>query len=117
MLEAMRSRRTVGMADAKIGLWASLGGQLMGSEVTVHENVNVSIDVSVSCASGVRRACLIRDGDLLPWQDVGASQTTFTLTDTNTPSGEHWYVVTVEANTVYEDTAIAHASPFFVTRP
>ncbi len=115
VLEAMRNRRTVGMADAKIGLWASLNGQPMGSEVTVQEEV--AIDVSVTCASGIRRACLIRDGELLPWQDVNSTATTITLTDLNPPSGEHWYVVTVEAETVFDDTAIAHASPFFVTHP
>jgi len=115
VLEAMRERRTIGMADAKIGLWASLNGQPMGSEVNV--SGKVSIDVSVSCASGIQRACLIRDGELLPWKTINSAQTTFTLEDPEPPSGEHWYVVTVEANTVYEDTAIGHASPFFVTHP
>lgn len=115
VMEAIRHRRTVGMADAKIGLWASLNGQPMGSEVTVAGDV--SIDVSVACASGIRRACLIRDGELLPWQDVDSTQTAFRLTDPDPPAGDHWYVVTVEADTVFEDTAIAHASPFFVTHP
>lgn len=115
VLEAIRRRRTVGMADAKIGLWATLNGQPMGSEVTVSDEV--SVEVSVACASGVRRACLIRDGELLPWQNVDATQSVFTLTDASPPSGEHWYVVTIEADTVFKDTAIAHASPFFVTHP
>ena len=112
VLESMRNRRTVGMADAKIGLWATLDGHPMGSEVSLAGKVD--INVSVSSASTVRRACLIRDGELLPWQNVDADVAKITLTDREAPAGDHWYVVTVEADAAFEDTAIAHTSPFFV---
>ncbi len=111
VMEALRARRTTGMADAKIGLWATLDGAPMGSELTVAGPIEIRAEATA--ARGVTRACLIRDGLLLPWQPVVAGEP-FTLTDPAPRPGPHWYVVTVEAPTAYDDTAIAHASPFFV---
>ncbi len=63
----------------------------------------------------MRRACLIRDGELLPWVELDGRAATFELTDEPDACG-HWYCVTVEANSAFAEAPVmAHASPFFVT--
>lgn len=113
VLEAIRSRRTVGMANGKVALWAEMQGRPMGSEVEA--DGPVSIRAWTASPFGLRRACLIRDGELLPWVELdGRRSAAIELTD-EPDAGRHWYCVTVEANsTSAEPTAPAHASPFFV---
>ncbi len=71
----------------------------------------------VSSDDVIRRATLIRDGDVLPWTDVGAMTTTLDLVDPSPTPGSHWYVPTVEVETAYEKDhfGICHGSPYFVT--
>ena len=85
----------------------------MGHEVTVQGPV--TIQASLSCARSILRACLIRDGKTLEWTDIDQQQARIELVDPEPEPGYHWYVVTVEMESAYEDTALAHASPYFVT--
>ena len=58
----------------------------------------------------------MRDGELLPWTEIGARAAEIDLLDEGAPGGRHWYVVTAEADSVPgEPPVLAHASPFFVT--
>jgi len=113
VFEAMRSRKTFGVASGKIAIYATLNGVPMGESVTV--SAPVRIVAHVSSARGVRRVWLIRDGDVLEWQDVDATTATVGLLDEDATPGRHWYCVTAEASEAYpKAAAVAHASPFFV---
>ncbi|MFW6156356.1 MAG: hypothetical protein ACOC7J_03465, partial [Armatimonadota bacterium] len=112
-LEAIRERRTVGMANGKVALWAEMDGKPMGSEVEADGTVRIRAWVAGSL--GLRRICLIRDGEILPWQELDGRSATVELTDEPEP-GEHWYSLTVEGDAVIpEPPVLAHGSPFFVT--
>ena len=114
--EAIQNRYTFGMSDAKIAMATFLNGQPMGSLVALDEPAEVRVQLSVSCGRKVRRASLIRDGEILPWVEVGAGRAMVELVDPAPGPGRHWYVPTVQAETAYgsEDSGFAHASPFYV---
>ena len=113
VFEAIRSRKTFGVASGKIAMYATLDGVPMGERVAVSSPVRVV--AHVSSARGVRRVCLIRDGEVLEWQDVDATTASVELLDEHATPGRHWYCVTAEASEAYPKApAVAHASPFFV---
>jgi hypothetical protein len=109
--QAILQRRTTAMSNGKLALYATLGSSLPGSETTVDKEVRVR--VRAACAQPIRRMCLIRNGELLPWVNVNGGQADLELTDAPNP-GKHWYVVTAEADSSAKSPIIAHASPFFV---
>lgn len=111
--EALRSRRTIAVSDGKIAIWATLADRIMGEETAVTGPVRVR--VSLASARRIRRATLIRDGEVLPWTPVQATAVEIELVDPNPAPGLHWYTVTAEADSAYPDPAVGHASPFFVT--
>jgi len=115
--EAIHNRFTFGMSDAKVALATHLDGQPMGSPVILGSPAEVRIQLSVSCGRNVLRATLIRDGEILPWVDVGAHSAVFELLDPAPAPGRHWYVPTVQVETAYDSdqSGFAHASPYFVT--
>ncbi len=114
VFDALKQRRTIAISNGKVAIHALLEGQPMGSEVTVSGTVRIT--AHVSCGHRILRACLLRDGEMLSWQDVNADQATIELVDEDPTPGYHWYVVTVQAISVYYwGLALAHASPFFVT--
>ena len=111
--DAIRNRKTVGVANGKVAMWPTLGGKPMGESLTAEGPVR--IQVRLSCATSILRACLMRDGTLLDWQEIGAPVAQVELMDNDPPAGSHWYSVTVEAQSAFERPPIlAHASPFFV---
>lgn len=114
VLNTIRERRTFAAANGKLGLWAKLDGAPMGSEIKTQGPVCIRIN-----AGGPRpllRACLIRDGKILPWTPLNGTTAEFDLADDNPPPGSHWYVVTVEADSCDAKAPIfVQASPFFVT--
>ena len=115
--DAIINHRTVACSNGKVSLWTDLQGMPMGSEVNVEGGV--SITVQVAAARRVRRACLIRDGELLEWVDIGSNAGRLDLADDSVAPGRHWYVVTVEGESAFDEpgtgsTVIAHASPYFV---
>jgi len=111
--DAIRSRKTMGVANGKVAIWSTLEGQPMGESLTVEAPVRVQ--AQLSCATNILRACLMRDGTLLDWQEIGAPVAQLELVDSDSPPGPHWYSVTVEAQSAFERPPIlAHASPFFV---
>ncbi|MHC5055579.1 MAG: CehA/McbA family metallohydrolase domain-containing protein [Planctomycetota bacterium] len=121
--EAIRNRYTIAMSDAKVAMAPRLEREPMGGSVTFDPASAVTVRVSASCARPIRRATLIRDGEALPWRDIGARAAAFDLTDPAPPPGRHWYVPTVEVETAYSDSetdyddgkvGYCHASPFFV---
>lgn len=113
--EAILNRWTFAMSNGRVALSTYLGEQPMGSCVAVERDEGVRIQVSASCAHGVRRATLIRDGEILPWTGVDATTADFHLADPEPKPGRHWYVPTLEISTTYGDeVGYAHASPYFV---
>ena len=114
VFDALKERRTVAVSNGKVAIHALLKGRPMGSEVSVSGPVRIA--AHVSCGRRILRACLLRDGELLGWQDVNADRATLELVDEDPAPGYHWYVVTVQAVSVYYwGLTLAHASPFFVT--
>ena len=115
--EAIRSRHTIAMSDSRVAMATSSKAAPMGSDITLDEGEDLCIRLQASCARPIRRATLIRDGDVLPWTDVGATTTTLDLVDPAPTPGRHWYVPTVEVETAYEKDhfGICHGSPYFVT--
>jgi hypothetical protein len=114
VLEALRERRTVAVSNGKVAIHATLNGVPFGGEVSVQGEVRVR--AQLAAAHPVRRAALMRDGEILQWQEVGAREATLELLDPAPEPGRHWYVVTAEADSsAVHPPALAHASPFFVT--
>jgi hypothetical protein len=114
--EAIRNRYTFGMSNAKIAMAAHLADQPMGGAVSLPPAVPVRIRLGVSCGYKVRRAALLRDGELLPWVPVEATSATLDLVDAAPPPGRHWYIPTVEVDTAFGPgrPGYGHTSPFFV---
>jgi len=113
VFEALRGRKTIAVANGKIAIYATLDGHPMGSSLSVAGEVRVK--AQISSARTVRRACLMRDGELLPWAEVGSKSAVLELADDGATPGYHWYVLTVEADSIPQGPPIlAHASPFFV---
>jgi hypothetical protein len=116
--EALRNRYTIAMSDARVALATVCNGAPMGSEVTLAAGEAFRVSLQATCARPIRRATLMRDGELLPWTEVGATTAAIDLVDPSPSPGCHWYVPTVEVETAYGDehTGICHASPYFVFR-
>lgn len=113
--EALRARRTVAVSDAKVALWVECDGAVMGKDAEAGASEGVRFRVSVASARPVKSVTLIRDGEVLPWTEVGRGAATIELRDNPAP-GRHWYVVTAQAESAYPGKlAVAHASPVFVT--
>ncbi|MHC4872142.1 MAG: CehA/McbA family metallohydrolase domain-containing protein [Planctomycetota bacterium] len=113
VFKALRERRTIACANGKLSIWAELDGSIMGNESKVSGEVNIKSHLS--CPQEIKKACLIRDGEFLDWVEVNTKDTTIALTDPNPPKGNHWYMVTAEADSVFQNPGIlGHASPIFV---
>lgn len=112
--EAIRNRHTIAMSNSRVAMLTRSKGNPMGSTVTLGEDEGFAVDVHVACGHPVRRTCLIRDGEFLPWVDVGAKEATLQLSDDTVDGGCHWYVATAEVDTGYGDSGLCHASPYFV---
>lgn len=114
VMDAIRQRRTIACSNAKIAIYAELDGQPMGREVAVRGPVRIK--AHLSAGTDLRRVCLMRDGQLLAWQELTGRAATVELVDAEVAPGYHWYVVTAQAKSVVaRQLATAHASPFFVT--
>ena len=118
VFQAIRERKTIAASNVKIALYATLDGQPMGAIVDVSDSVRITC--RLSSAGEIHRVCLMRDGVLLRWTNVGATEATVELVDEDVAPGAHWYVVTVDATLVEPEPAgycpadLVHASPFFV---
>ncbi len=114
--EALHTRHTIAMSDSRIALAATISGEPAGRDVAIKAGEEIRVRLSAACARPIRRATLIRDGEILPWIDVGATATTIDLIDPAPTPGRHWYVPTVEVDTAYGDdnAGYGHTSPFFV---
>ena len=114
IFDALRERRTVATSNGKVALWATLEGRPMGAELSLSGPVRVQAWLATGYR--LRRACLLRDGEPLEWVDLDDRVAALELTDEAPTPGEHWYSVTVEADSsTGEPHVIAHASPFFVS--
>ena len=117
VFEALRGRHTLGVANGKVAVHATLVGAPTGACGDVPRPVRVK--VRLSCSRTIRRVCLMRDGLLLPWQEVAACAAELDLVDdTEASPGAHWYSVTVEGPKSHrKGPLLAHTSPFFVSLP
>ena len=70
VFDALRSRRTVATANGKIAVWATSQGKSIGESVSV--SGSVTIEAHLACATPIHRVCLMRDGELLAWHEIGA---------------------------------------------
>ncbi len=114
--EAIRNRYTFAMSDSRVAMVTRCKGAPMGETVVLDADEPMKVTVELSCAQKVRRVTLMRDGDLLPWTDVGANAATLELADEECDIGRHWYVVTAEVDTGHgaDNEGVCHASPYFV---
>ena len=113
VLEAIRGRKTLGSANGKIALYATLGESPGGEVVDVEGPVRVR--VHYASQTPVLRATLLRDGELLEWVEVNDTTGSVELVDERPQPGAHWYAVTVEAEATHpKGPVVAHLSPFFV---
>ncbi len=113
IFDAIRNHKTLAVSNAKTAIYPTLEGKPLGEEVDVTGAVRVS--AQVSAGTKVERVCLMRDGELLDWVEVGAKKANVELVDENPSTGYHWYVVTAQTQSVIaRQPALAHASPFFV---
>ncbi len=114
--EAIRNRYTFAMSDSRVAMLTRCKGAPMGETVTLAPDEPLRVSVQVSCGHTIRRVTLMRDGELLPWTDVGSTTAALDLVDEAIPAGTHWVVVTVEVDTGHGpgNTGICHASPYFV---
>jgi hypothetical protein len=111
--DAMWNRRTVAVSKGKLAIWSQCEGAGPGEEA--HVSGPVRIQAWVSCATPLRRVCLIRDGEPLAWQEVSGNSAQIELIDKDATPGEHWYSVTAEAISQFHGQSIlGHASPIFV---
>jgi hypothetical protein len=127
--DAIVNRRTVACSNGKVSLWTEMEGMPMGSELSV--GGAVSVGVRLAAPRKIRRVCLMRDGEILEWHRVDSCSIELELVDAAAPPGPHWYVVTAEGTSAFQDAegdetdgpntghgpgaVIAHASPYFVT--
>ena len=114
--EAIRNRYTIAMSDSRVAMVTRCKGAPMGENVTLGVGEPMQVNVQASCGHSIRRITLMRDGELLPWTDVGATSVALELVDEGVTPGTHWYVVTAEVNTGHgvDNIGICHASPYFV---
>ncbi|MFC1452251.1 hypothetical protein ACFLSJ_02780 [Verrucomicrobiota bacterium] len=113
VIEALRTGNTFGVANGKMALHVDIDGASGGRHVAVSGPVRAH--VHMACARAIRRVCLMRDGELLAWQDVARRQASVVLVDAEAAPGSHWYVVTVEGADAYPKAPLlAHSSPLFV---
>jgi len=94
--------------------WTECRAIPMGESLTVGGEVRIR--AWLSAARPIRRVTLVRDGEVLNWQDVNARTATLELVDQPAP-GSHWYSVTAEGESALDlqRPVLAHASPMFVT--
>ena len=114
--EAIRNRYTLAMSDSRVAMTTRCKGTPMGSTVTLAGDEAMRVGVEVSCGHNIRRVTLMRDGEFLPWTEVGEKQATLDLADETVLPGKHWYVVTAEVDTGHgpDNEGVCHASPYFV---
>ena len=111
--DAMWNRRTLAAANGKLAIWAQCDGA--GPGQLAHAEPPVRIRTWLSAATRLRRACLMRDGEPLEWQDLDAPTAELDLVDDETTGGSHWYSVTAEADSPFHnEPVLCHASPIFV---
>jgi hypothetical protein len=112
--KALRNRKTFSCANGKIAVYASIDGKPFGEDFEIKGPVKIR----ASFASGypLKRATLMRDGEILEWTELKGNQAEIILTDSKPAKGYHWYVVMAEAESAYKDKpATVFLSPFFVT--
>jgi hypothetical protein len=114
--ESIRNRYTIAMSDSRVALVTRCKGAPMGETVVLEADEPFEVSVEASCAHNIRRMTLMRDGQLLPWTEVGSKSAVIDLSDRTAAPGKHWYVVTVEVDTGHgpDNEGICHASPYFV---
>jgi hypothetical protein len=112
--DALWNRRTIAVSNGKIAIWTECQGQPMGQ--TVEASGEVRIHAWLASARPIQRVTLIRDGEILGWQDVHEAATELELFDHEPPAGAHWYSVTAEAESApdLQQPVLGHSSPVFV---
>jgi hypothetical protein len=114
--DALWDRRTVATQNGKVALWTELSGEPMG-RATVGTD-NLSIEATVTAARPIRRAALMQDGVMGPWQEVGGTSARLQFRATFYGPSPTWLSVVVEADSAYQDAPIlAFSSPHFVRLP
>lgn len=114
--EAIRNRYTFAMSDSRMAIVTRCQDKHMGDSLTLEAEEPMQVNVEATCGHNIRRITLMRDGELLPWTQVGSKKVSLDLVDDTVKPGAHWYVVTAEVDTGHgpENFGICHASPYFV---
>ena len=113
VLDSLRNRKTLALANGKVAIWATLNDKPIGE--IVEAEGPVTIRAEVTCATGISKVYLVRNGESLEPLEIGKPNADVKLADEDPPRGPNWYSVTVEAESAFTRPPIlAHASPFFV---
>ena len=112
--KAIRNRKTFSCANGKIALYASIDSKPFGGEFEIKGPVKIR--TALASAYPLQRAALMRDGQILKWNELKGTQAEINLIDPEPARGYHWYVVVAQAKSAYEKKpATAFLSPFYVT--
>jgi hypothetical protein len=93
----------VASANGKIAVWAESGGKPLGSEIQAVDG-KVTIDVSVSSARELKRIGLMRDGEMVHWQDLSGTSWRGVIEDSPVPDSKHWYMLIIQAESAYTES-------------
>jgi len=108
---ALWQRRTIAISNARIALYAECNGVEMGG--TVRPAPLLRFSIQASCAYGIDRVGILRNGEMLLWKEVKDEMLDTTIECKVESQEKAWYVVVLCCGSVFRETAYSHASPFF----
>ncbi len=115
VFEAMKERRLTAFSNGFVQIWCDINGVPMGGEVSVDGYKPLMIHAQVSAAYGIHRIALLRDGELMPWIEVGKEQFDGMLEDAMPEPGIHWYTVVACCESIFEDeSSLSKVSPMML---
>lgn len=106
VFEAMKNRRLTAFSNGFVQIWSDINGTPMGGEVTADGYKPLRIHVQVSAAYKIHRIALLKDGELLPWIEVGKKQFDGILEDAAPGPGMHWYTAVACCQSIFEDESL-----------
>lgn len=113
VFEAIRQRRTFASANGKLAVVAALAGNGHSGEAPVRAPVR--IDIQAACVWPIRKVKLLRDGVCIAEECPNATTCDGDMADPAAPTGRHWYVAQVEADSaVATRKTLAYSAPVFI---
>lgn len=112
VFEAIVERRCYATTGARIGIWFTIDGKPMGSELMIGTDQNVKIVVDVRGTSGIKTVEVVKNNGFAGKWESGSKL--FHIEFSDTPGrGTTWYYLRV----LQKDGHRAWSSPIWVSRP